>query len=119
MALIIFKSRASANMMMIDKDAKPILNLLGKEVEKGVITSAETASAIEKIEKQIEKLKEMEKMSTIERVRMEQQKPKAAQEADEQEKNNGPTIGFATRAYPFLQLLKAANKAKKDIIWGV
>ena len=29
-----------------------------------------------------------------------------------------PPVSFSARAYPFLQLLKAANKKKKDIYWG-
>ena len=30
-----------------------------------------------------------------------------------------PPVSFSARAYPFLQLLKAANKKKKDIYWGI
>ena len=30
-----------------------------------------------------------------------------------------PPVSFSARTYPFLQLLKAANKKKKDIYWGV
>ena len=120
MALVIFKSRASADIMMIDKHAKPILDLLGKDIKKGVITAAETASAIEKLEKQINKSKEMEKLSTLQQVRLEQSNPVKAQKAAEDKKDGeGITVSFATRAYPFLQMLKAANKAEKDVMWGV
>ena len=30
-----------------------------------------------------------------------------------------PPVSFSARTYPFMQLLKAANKKKKDIYWGV
>lgn len=119
MALVIFKSRASADIMMIDRDAKPILDVLGKDIKKGVITAAETASAIEKLEKQINKSKEMEKLSTLQQVRLEQNNPAKAKKASEEKDKEGTTVSFAVRAYPFLQMLKAANKAEKNIMWGV
>ena len=58
MALVIFKSRASADIMMIDKHAKPILDLLGKDIKQGIITPEQTSSAIEKIEQEIIRIKE-------------------------------------------------------------
>lgn len=120
MALVIFKSRASADIMMIDRDAKPILDVLGKDIKKGVITAAETTSAIEKLEKQINKSKEMEKLSTLQQIRLEQNNPAKAKKASEDKKDKeGTTVSFAVRAYPFLQMLKAANKAEKDVMWGV
>ena len=47
------------------------------------------------------------------------------QESLEEKKNKKtfpqaePPVSFSARAYPFLQLLKAANKKKKDIYWGI
>ena len=120
MALVIFKSRASADIMMIDRDAKPILDILGKDIKKGVITAAETALAIEKLEKQINKSKEMEKLSTLQQIRLEQNNPAKFKKASEDKKDKeGTTVSFAVRAYPFLQMLKAANKAEKNVMWGV
>lgn len=127
MALVIFKSRASADIMMIDKHAKPILDLLGKDIKQGIITPEQTSSAIEKIEQEIIRIKE--RLKAEEQAKKEAEK--AAEEEDEGNDNDdsddeeekevfiAPTVSFATRAYPLLQMLKAANKADESVFWGV
>lgn len=127
MALVIFKSRASADIMMIDKHAKPILDLLGKDIKQGIITPEQTSSAIEKIEQEIIRIKE--RLKAEEQAKKEAEK--AAEEEDEGNDNDdsddeeekevfiAPTVSFATRSYPLLQMLKAANKADESVFWGV
>jgi len=125
MALVIFKSRANADIMMIDKHAKPILDLLGKEIAQGIITPEQTASAIIKIEQEIERIKELEKLKAAEQA----EKDTKDQVTDGEEKEESdeekeelviePTVSFAARSYPLLQMLKAANKAEESVFWGV
>ncbi|MGZ3158275.1 MAG: DUF1840 family protein, partial [Burkholderiaceae bacterium] len=38
---------------------------------------------------------------------------------DDQERNAAQTVSFATRAYPFLEMLRAAQKSGADIAWGI
>ncbi len=51
--LVTFKSKAAAEILMYEAHAKPILDLLGKDIERGVITADETGQAIERIESEI------------------------------------------------------------------
>ena len=39
--LVTFKSKAAAEILMYEAHAKPILDLLGKDIERGVITADE------------------------------------------------------------------------------
>ena len=131
--LVIFKSKAGADIMMFEENAKQILDLFGKETEKGIITSDETEAAIATLEKEIARRKQSEAEEKAERERQE----KEEQERREREQEEGddkdddpykekkpkqpkpePPVSFSARSYPFLQLLKAANKKKKDIYWG-
>ena len=48
--LITFKSKAAADIIMYKTHAKRILTLLGKEIDRGVITAEETAQAIARLE---------------------------------------------------------------------
>ena len=131
--LVIFKSKAGADIMMFEENAKQILDLFGKDVEKGIITSDETADAIVTLEKEVARRKQIEAEEKAERERLE----KEEQERKEREHDEGhdkdddpyrekkpkqpkpePPVSFSARSYPFLQLLKAANKKKKDIYWG-
>ncbi len=133
--LVIFKSKAGADIMMFEENAKQILDLLHKDTDKGIITAEQTADAIVKLEKEIERRKMIEAQEKAERERI----AKEEQEKKEREKEEGkenddkesdkdrkkevvkpdPPVSFSARTYPFLQLLKAANKKKKDIYWGV
>ncbi|MFM7523363.1 MAG: DUF1840 family protein, partial [Betaproteobacteria bacterium] len=51
--LVTFKSKAAAEILMYATHAKPILDLLGKDTERGVITADETEQAIARIESEI------------------------------------------------------------------
>lgn len=126
--LVIFKSPAGADIMMFEKNAKQILDLLGKETSKGIITSDETESAISILEKEIERKKQIE---AEEKARKEKREKEARERKENEENGHSglknkaippkpePPVSFSARAYPFLQLLKAANKKKKAIYWGI
>lgn len=105
--LITFKSKAAADILMYEKHAKPILDLLGKDVTRGIITSAEMSGAVSTLEAYIEEIR--------------RQEAAAQQEAedDEQETARPQSVSLATRAYPLLEMLRAASKAKADVMWGV
>ena len=131
--LVIFKSKAGADIMMFEENAKQILDLFGKDTEKGIITSDETEAAIVKLEKEIARRKQIEAEEKAERERLEKEEQERKEREQDDDKNEDddpykekkrkppkpePPVSFAVRSYPFLQLLKAAHKKKKDIYWG-
>lgn len=129
--LVIFKSKAGADIMMFEENAKQILDLLEKDVDKGIITAEQTAEAIVKLENEIERRKLIEAQEKAERERREKEEQEKKEKEDpDEEKDKDPVdrkkepvrpeppVSFSARTYPFMQLLKAANKKKKDIWWG-
>lgn len=107
--LVTFKSKAAGEVLMYEAHAKPLLDLLGKSVERGVITAEETGDAIHRIEAEI-----------TERTRAEAAEREAA-DGDEQddEAARAEVVSFGTRAYPLLEMLRAANREQAFVIWGV
>jgi hypothetical protein len=107
--LITFKSKAAAEVLMYGVHAKPILDLLGKEVERGVITADEAGEAVRRIESEIAERHEQE------------QKSANAQATDDDDAPDprGTNISFGTRAYPLLEMLRAANREHHFVMWGV
>lgn len=108
--LVTFKSKAAAEVLMYATHAKPILDLLGKDVERGVITADETAGAIERIESEITARKQAG----------------AADNHDGQDRDDadgdrarGDFVSFGTRAYPLLEMLRAAKREHEFVMWGV
>jgi len=117
--LVIFRCKVAGDIYMYEENAKPILDLLGKEVKQGIITAAQSGDAIVILEEEIARRKEIEAREMAER------ELKAREEAEKDEFLDKPKreavepISFAARAFPLLDMLKRANKKDKDIVWGV
>ncbi|WP_250471076.1 MULTISPECIES: DUF1840 domain-containing protein [unclassified Caballeronia] len=107
--LITFKTMAAPDVMMLDNLAEYLLEIIGKQLtERGVITHDELPAAIQKLEAAI----------------VSDKKERAEHDGHfhEGEQGHDPheiPIGLAQRAYPFLDMLRLAQKENKDILWGV
>ncbi|MBC3810066.1 DUF1840 domain-containing protein [Undibacterium aquatile] len=111
--LIIFKSKAAAEIVMYKEHARRILDLLNKDVEQGIITTAELPAAIASIEAAIAE-------SKIHSVSTEVAHDVNAHQNENDDEHEKPaTVSFATRAFPVLEMLQAAQKMQKDVVWGV
>ena len=104
--LVTFKSKAAAEVLMYGVHAKPILDLLGKELERGVITADEAGDAIRRIESEIAVRHDQE------------QKAAKADNDDDAPDPRGANVSFGTRAYPLLEMLRAANREHQFVMWG-
>ncbi|MDO9192341.1 MAG: DUF1840 domain-containing protein [Undibacterium sp.] len=113
--LITFKSKAAAEVTMYKEHARRILELLGKEVDCGVITSAETAGAIQAIEAAIA---ESRAHPVTEEVARDVSAHHNA-DGDDHEHEKPEPVSFSARAYPVLEMLREAHKMQRDVIWGV
>ena len=109
--LITFKSKAAADIIMYEVHAKRILDLLGKDVKRGIITAAETGAAIAKLEAEIE----------LERQHEAELAAKSEAETEEEDRKSPATnhVSFSARAFPLLDMLRAAHAQGRDIMWGV
>jgi hypothetical protein len=112
--LITFRSKAAAEVMMYKEHAKRILDLLNKDVDRGVITAAEAPAAVATIEKEIAEWRKHHATDDVEK------DVKAHHGAHEDNDHEGAElVSFSTRAYPLLEMLRAARDQGSDILWGV
>ncbi|MBS1187994.1 MAG: hypothetical protein H6R04_2012 [Burkholderiaceae bacterium] len=140
--LVIFKCKAAGDIIMFEENAKPLLDVLGRDIDKGIILAAETAEAIAKLEAEVERMKVVE---AEEKARREaearekelelQQKREAGLVEDEdkdeidrqderrkqqrEKERKVEPVSFAARAYPLLEMLRRANRKERDVVWGV
>jgi hypothetical protein len=98
--------------MMYKEHAKRILDLLGKDADRGVITAAEAPKAVETIEKEIAESRQHHATSEVE------QDVKAHGD-DDKDHESVETVSFSTRAYPLLEMLRQSRDQKADVMWGV
>jgi hypothetical protein len=113
--LVTFKSKAAAEVIMYEEHAKRILDLFGKNVKRGVITAAETTDAIVKLEAEIEQSKIH---SVSENIQHDIDAHHGAA-GDDNEHEPVETVSFATRSYPLLEMLRAAQQQGQVVAWGI
>lgn len=116
--LITFKSRASAEVLMYEEHANRILDLLKKDHKQGVITVAETEHAIRVLEAEISNLKAHDQHATSDAIERDVV-AHHGENGDDNEHEAPETVSFSSRAYPLLEMLRAANREKRDVLWGV
>ena len=112
--LITFKSKAYPNVMMYQDHAKRILDLLNKDAERGVITAEEAPQAVALLENEIEESRKHQ--ATDE---MEQDVKAHHGEVEDADHEPIEAVTFSTRAFPLLEMLRAARDQQTDILWGV
>lgn len=113
--LVTFKSKAAAEVLMYEEHARRILDLLGKDVTRGIITTAEMPVAIATLEAEIAE-------SRMHSVSEEMERDVLAhhgEQGDDNEHEQVEYVTFATRAYPLLAMLRAAREGGHDVMWGV
>ena len=107
--LIIFQSKAAADIVMYKKHVRDLFTILNKELEQGIITPKEIQGVLKKIENYIaennknlsENVNKIDEDDDIEQYKQHQQ------------------VSLSARLYPLIEMLKAADKQQKDIVWGV
>jgi len=113
--LITFSSKAAADVLMYEDHARPILELLHKDLKRGVITAAETGSAVSALEAEIERSKNDPDNEPL----ADADTTGADPTTDQQEDQRLQSVRFSTRAFPLMEMLRAAQRAGKDVMWGL
>lgn len=103
-----FKSKAAGDLIMLEPNGRQVLQIIGKDpAPSGIIEPAQMGPAIQALESAIAKEEAQQK------------------QADEEAQAKGEKvvraegISLRQRAVPFIDMLRRAEKAGQDIVWGV
>lgn len=113
--LITFTSKAAAEVIMYKEHAKRILDLLHKDASRGVITAAEAPEAVAILEREIAESRAHTVTDNV-------QRDVNAHHSDVHEDTDHEgmeVVSFSTRAFPLLEMLRAAKAGGNDVLWGV
>ncbi len=113
--LITFKSKAAPEVLMYQEHANRILDLWQKDHPRGVLTAAELPQAIARLQAEIDDSKQH---PVSEEVQHDVQAHHNATVEDE-EHEKAQEVSFATRAFPLMEMLRAAERDHSDVVWGV
>ena len=113
--LVVFHSKAAAEIFMYAEHAKMLLDLIGKPFEpehapRGVITAEQVPAALAALR------------VAAARSAAEQKKAATTDDVAEAEAQRDPMslpVGLAQRAYPLIEMLQRAEKAQAVVTWGV
>ena len=111
-----FKSKATADLIMLEPNGKQLLRIIGKEpVPKGILEVLEMPRAIEALRQAVQ-------LEEDTRAQMDAQNVSGS--VDTKDTKGAVTSGqerpvsLRQRAAPFIDMLQRAHKANKDVVWG-
>jgi len=111
-----FKSKATADLIMLEPNGKQILRIIGKGPSpKGILEVAEMPSAIEALRQAVQQEEDTQAQANAQNTKDEEDKKDTKiATAGGQER----PVSLRQRATPFIEMLQRAHKAGKDIVWG-
>jgi len=113
MALVVFRSKAAGEIFMFAETARRILAIIGKEDSpRGVISAEQIPAALDRLTAAVEEEKAQIRQAREEAEQAQRRGEPAAEEA-------GAAITLGQRAHPLLEMLRAAQKKRVDVTWGV
>ncbi len=105
----VFKSTATADLIVMKAQAEQILKLIGREpAPQGILPVAAMPAAIAALEAAVAAAK-----------RRPEAKGDAAQADDADGEQEDEEIDLGRRAWPFVEMLKRASAEGADVVWGV
>ncbi len=121
-----FKSRATGTVVTTQDVAERILRIIGKSVQaKGVILPEQMPAAMNALKAAIDseaKLQSQPQSKALDETQGTAPAKPTAPESGRSEHDGDadePSVSLKQRAFPFLEMLRDAHSAGKEITWGV
>lgn len=112
MALVVFRSKAAGEIFMFAETARRIFEIVGKtEGPRGVITADEVPAALQRLQAAVDAERADLKAA--------EQQARAADRDGADTPAAARAITLGQRAFPLLDMLRAAAKRQVDITWGI
>jgi hypothetical protein len=103
-----FKSKAAADLIMLEPNGRRVLQVIGKDPgPKGIILPEEMPAAIGALENAIAR-EEAEHRQAIDEAKAKGEVPPTFE-----------SVSLRQRALPFIEMLRRCEKDGKEIVWGV
>lgn len=100
-----FKSRATADLIMLEPHGRQIVTLIGKTPgASGIVTAAQIPAAIAALEAA---------------VIADEAQPEAQENDESVAEERHDVVRLRQRAAPFIEMLKRSAAADVDVVWGV
>jgi hypothetical protein len=113
MALVVFRSKAAGEIYMFAETAYRLLQIIGKaDSPKGIITAEQAPDALNRLVAAVDAEKAQHADSARER-------EAADRRGDTPGASREPPVTLSQRAFPLIEMLRAAVKMNVEVTWGV
>lgn len=104
-----FKSRATADVIMLQTNGRQVLQIIGKSPDDahGIITVEQIPAAIAALEAAVEQ----------DNARRREQAPQDEPSADDASKKTGDDVSLGQRAMPFIDMLRRSGTEGREVVW--
>ena len=110
-----FKSRSTADLIMLEPTGRQILKIIGKnpDDQHGIVTAEQIPGAIAKLEEAVDA---EENLGRTEKEKQQNPDYASTNEAD-QKVDEGEVIELRQRAVPFIDMLRRSAAENHEVIW--
>ena len=106
MALVIFRSKVAADITMFAENARRIFEIIGRpESARGVITAEQVPDALRRLNAAVDQEKQHSSADT-------------SNDEAGAKGTQARGVTFSQRAFPLIEMLRAAQKKNADVTWG-
>ena len=110
-----FKSKACADLIMLEADGRRILKaMIGDDPVRGIVRAADLAATLASLDAAVAQ-DEAQRKALAEKTAARQ----AGQEVTEDEEVTLPAVRLAQRAAPMQQMIRRCMTEEADLVWGV
>ena len=110
-----FKSKACADLIMLEADGRRILKaMIGDDPVRGIVRAADLAATLARLDAAVAQ-DEAQRKALAEKAAARQ----AGQEVTEDEEATLPAVRLAQRAAPMQQMIRRCMAEEADLVWGV
>jgi hypothetical protein len=111
-----FKSKAAADLIMLEADARRLLKImLGEPQVKGIVTVEQLPQVTQRLQLAVQEDEQRIKAAIEQRQKAIEQ----GEDATELEPAAEPVIRLGQRAQPMLQMLQRCAQEQEELYWGV
>ena len=107
MSLYRFKSRETGDLVMLQPHGQRILEILGKDIQSGIIQPAEMPTAVDAIK------------AAVLAEEAEQKRLREQAQAQGEVPPDFDSVSLRLRSTPFVEMLQRCAQAQVEIVWGV
>ncbi len=117
-----FKSRSTADLILLEPQGRRLLQIIGKEPgPSGIVTVAQIPAAIEALESAV--LAEERQVAAQQQAAAAARQDKSGEDSAEEDDNaedaqRSEFISLRQRAAPFIDMLRRSAQGGHDVVWG-